>query len=156
MQTGTANERELTMRKLLFLLVLFAPMLCLAQQWQVVNSVALFSQNQAVQQTTLVTPSQSGLYRISMYFSVSSGVDVSPEAYFDTTITGQDVTGLPNVIDVGLSCKRTLFESVPTQNVALKAGVPLTYTVSTMGIPGSCTYNLGIVVEQLVQSNQSH
>ena len=150
--------KGITMRKLLVCLVLLMlPLLCGAQQWQVLpTSFAVFNQNQAVQQTTLVTPSQDGIYRISMYFSVSSGVDVSPEAFFDTTLVGEDVTGLPNVIDVGLSCKKTLFESIPTQNVALKAGVPLTYTVSTMGIPGSCTYNLGIVVEQLVQSNQSH
>ena len=137
------------MRKLLVGFIVLCATLAFGQQWQVVKSVNLIQQSQAIPLTTLLTPSAPGSYRIGFYFSEGGGQSATAPAFYEATLTGQDITGLPDVIDTPLSCKVPVWESA-SQIISLKAGVPLTYVVNASGTPGQCTYNLTITVEQLL------
>ena len=137
------------MRKVVICLILLASTLAFGQQWQTIKSMSLLQQNQPVPLTTLLTPSVPGIYRLTFYFSVGGGAGITPPGFFDATLTGRDITGLPDNLDLVLSCKQQNFESV-SQVVSLKTGVPLTYIVTTSGSTGNCTYNVAITVEQLL------
>ena len=138
------------MRKVLVAgFIVLSATLALGQQWQIIKSVNLTQQSQSIPLTTLLTPSAPGSYRIGFYFSESGGQSPTAPNYYEATLTGQDITGQPDVIDTPLSCKAPIWESAQ-QIISLKAGVPLTYAVNASGSPSQCTYNLTITVEQLL------
>lgn len=118
-------------------------------QWKVVQSVALFNQTNPIPPTTLLTPTEPGAYRVSLYFS---GVPKTA-AYSNPVvqILGSDITGasIPNWL-LQLSCNVPNWLSIPATTISLKPQVPLIYELDT-GNSSSCLYNLIISVEQLVQ-----
>jgi hypothetical protein len=132
----------------------FAMLLCsviaLGQQqpqWTVVQHVELTQQSQPIAPTTLLTPTESGVYRLTAYFSSVGGTAVGSWTEFlsATDITGGLVNG-----NLALNCHSSRYWfSTPPITALLKANAPITYQVSSNG--GSCQYNLLIVVEQLQQ-----
>ncbi len=137
------------MRKVAICLILLWASLASAQlQWQTLpESVSVFQQNQAVKQTTLFTPSQPGIYRVTFYFS-DMGIPLAP-SYYEALVTMQDISGKEQDIDVPITCS-PLAGDVPAMIViALKPNIPLTYAVNAGGESGNCTYNLTVAVEQL-------
>ena len=117
-------------------------------QWTVVQSVVLFSQSQAIPQTTLLTPTEPGLYRLTVYFSGGGGA--SPQGAFDLVVVGTDISGVPSRTELGGPCAFSRFISL-SPIVSLKPSVPLTFEVDNLGTSPGCVYNLAITVEQLVQ-----
>jgi len=133
-------------------LILLLSAIAFAQepQWTVVSNVVVYNQTQGVGQTTLFTPSETGLYRVSFYMSAPpyAGPLVGGViAFYD----GTDVSGVIIGEAITTPCRGTPSQqsTIPT-TYALAAGQPFTYTV----VGGGCPYNLAIVVEQLVQGNQ--
>lgn len=140
------------MRKAVLCILLLVATVAFGQQWQVVPGavVSVFNQSAAVQPTVLLTPDSPGIYRLLMYFSVSTQPNNTPAGFYDATLQGTDITGLPYTADLMLSCKQSLYESL-SPAISLKAGQPLTYAVAANGNLSGCNYNLTITVEKLVQ-----
>lgn len=119
-------------------------------QWTVVQNVVLYGQSQAISPTTLLTPSDPGMYRITMYFSTVSGI--SPIGTFNALYSGTDVSGVEIGDGSGAVCGKQGFHSSVPLTVSLKPNAPLTYQVRADIPPSSsCVYNLAITVEQLLQ-----
>jgi hypothetical protein len=134
----------------------FVMMLCSAlafgqePQWMVVRHVVLFNQTEAIPPTTLLTPTEPGEYRLSLYFS---GVGTTPGANQEgiADITGIDIAGAFLQTYVVIPCGfQPSYSSLPATTISLKPEVPLTYDVRFANRSG-CLYNLVITVEQLVQ-----
>ena len=64
--------------------------------WTVVKHVLLFNQNQAIPLTTLLTPTEPGIYRLNLYFQGGGGTSKFGnfiERLFATDITGYSLNG---------------------------------------------------------------
>lgn len=134
------------MRKLLICL-LFLPLCAFGQQWTVIQSVSVFNQTQAIPQTTLLTPSDAGVYRLTYYLSGGGGA--SPSGYYNLILSGNDISGgyfNPNIV---ATCGIEKFSSA-APIISLMPNEPLTYKVDAAGsLPSGCNYNLTITVEKL-------
>jgi len=136
-------------------IVFFAVLLCSLvvvgqqqPQWTVVQHVELMQQGQPIAPTTLLTPTESGVYRLTAYFSSVGGTAAGGWTEFlnATDITGGLVNG-----NLGLNCRSGHYWfSTPPITAVLKANAPVTYQVSSTGA-ATCQYNLLIIVEQLQQ-----
>jgi hypothetical protein len=119
-------------------------------QWTVVQHVVLLNQNQNIPLTTLFTPTEPAVYRLTIYFS---GVGTKGRGAFAYFLNGVDISG--QTIEEGdeVSCPGTGFQSPPPITTILKPQVPFQYVVVNRDPfpPNSCYYNLAITVEQLVQ-----
>lgn len=119
-------------------------------QWKVVQHVTLFQQSELIYWTTLLTPTEPGVYRLTVYFSGGGG---GAKGQFVASIHGFDITGIPLGLDgIAILCSgKTWYQTAPI-TVSLKPQIPLMYEVlgSNNGTAG-CQYNLAITVEQLMQ-----
>jgi len=145
-------EAKTMHRARIFFLLLLCSATSVGQepQWTVIKHVILMQQDQSVF-GTLLTPSEPGIYRLNLYFSVS-GQEKGRQSYFMAHIHGTDITGSP--VDNGqlFYCDSAGAFWMPPIMVALKPQEPLTYYVNRLQPPTApCQYNLGITVEQLVQ-----
>ena len=132
----------------IFCAVLLCSATALGQQpqWTVVQHVELMQQSVAIAPTILLTPAESGTYRLTTYISSVGGTVVGDWTLFlsATDIAGGLVNG-----NLGLACRvGHYWFSTPPITAVLKANAPITYQVSGSGAP-ACQYNLLIVVEQL-------
>ena len=117
-------------------------------QWTVVEHVELMQQSQTIPLTTLLTPAESGVYRLTAYFSSVGGTAATTwsESLSATDVTGGLVNG-----NLNLNCRTGHYwSSTPPITAVLKANAPVTYQVSNNGA-ATCQYNLVIVVEELQQ-----
>jgi hypothetical protein len=122
-------------------------------QWTVVKHVVLFNQNQPILQTTLLTPTEANIYRLTVYLA-GGGSRVSPDEAFLVDVRATDISGQPwDGVGLILPCNIQSVEWLPPATVISKPNLPLTYEVhSRLSVPlTDCTYSLAITVEQLVQ-----
>lgn len=121
-------------------------------QWTVVKHVVLMRQDLNIFQTTLLTPTEPALYRISLYLSGGVGSGPRTNAVWTATLAGTDITGArfePTPLQI--LCNQASWLSAPSITISLLPQVPLTYQVINGGGGLTCQYNLAITVEQLVQ-----
>ncbi len=119
-------------------------------QWIVVKHVFLTQQNSLIPFTELVTPTEPGAYRITVYFS---GGDKTGTGSFELSVHGFDITGqLLNINTMTVNCNTETFSSMPPVTAILRPEVSLSFEVLPFkNIAASCQYNLVITVEQLMQ-----
>ncbi len=134
---------------LCFLLLLLCPVFSFGQQWQVVQHVELFNQTQAIPVTTLLTPTDPSIYRISFYFS--AGPETRPGfTVWEANLNGTELSGTSLNTQANVHCGNpSSFSSTSPVAISLKPRVPLTYQVQLAGLQ-PCQYNLTIIVEQLL------
>jgi hypothetical protein len=156
---GKANMTSISMevkfmRKVALSFLLLCSAIALGQepQWTVVKHVVLFNQNQPIPQTTLLTPTEANIYRLTLYFS-GGGTRVSPYEAFLLNVSGTDISGQSWSPTLILACNDLSVGGLPPYMVISKPNLPLTYQVdSRLIVPSAdCTYNVTITVEQLVQ-----
>jgi hypothetical protein len=117
-----------------------------APQWRVIRHVVLYQQTEPIPQTTLLTPTESGIYRVTVYLSGGGGTGTGR---WLESLSGSDITGLPfSPGNLNVLCGELLVQGTPPVVVSLKPQVPLTYQVEGSGAP-TCQYNLAITLEQL-------
>ncbi len=97
---------------------------------------------------TLLVPTDPGIYRLNLYFSIGGGGN-GLQSYFLTQLHGTDITGGSGE---GLYCSDSAeVYWMPPIMVSLKPQEPLTYRVAASKVPtAGCQYNLAITVEQLM------
>src|SRR5579864_9130694 len=95
-------------------------------QWTVIRHVVLYQQSAPISQTTLLTPTQPGIYRFTVYFSGGSGTG---GGRWLESLSGSDITGLSlgGLGSLGVLCGELLWQWTPPVVVSLKPEVPLTY-----------------------------
>lgn len=134
-----------------FLLVLCSTVAFAQQQpqWTVVSHLTLLQQNEMFV-TTLVTPTEPSLFRITVHFS---GGQKGGRGGFDLVLLGTDILGQQVGGQWHVSCNGNGDSSVVIPTM-LKPQAPLQLQVSDgngdYSLP-TCQYNLAIAVEQLVQ-----
>ena len=118
-------------------------------QWTVVQHVTLSQQLQPIPQTTLLTPTEPGIYRITVYFS---GGNETGSSGWSEVLNGTDITGAPlgGVGDLNIPCRGANWSFTFPITISLEPNVPLTYQVRAYSQVPSCHYNLAITVEQLM------
>ena len=141
-----------------FLLLLLCSAVAFGQepQWTVIKNVDVVQQEHNIFLTTLLTPTEPGLYRISFY--LSGGVVSNPrsDAFWTATLAGTDITGARfEPAPLQIPCNQASWLSAPSITIALKPQVPLTYQVIAGGGASTCQYNLAIIVEQLLYPSSS-
>jgi hypothetical protein len=109
-------------------------------QWKVVQSLVLIRQTVPAQETTVFTPSEAGVYRISVYWS-----ETGKGSNQQFTLSWTDITG--SAQELGMSgvgpSRSSPFVFIP------KIGTPITYVGSgSIGV-----YNVAFTIEQLQSSD---
>ena len=118
-------------------------------QWTVIEHVFLTQQTQSIEPTTLATPTEPGLYRISLYFSRGG---LFGKGSYAASLSGFDISGLPFGGGMTFDCASIAgWYSMPPTTLMLRPQSSLTYKVVSANGQLSCYYNLAITVEQLVQ-----
>jgi hypothetical protein len=132
-------------------LLLLCSVLAFGQQpqWAVVANVVLFSQVQAIPQTTIFTPTEPGIYRLTLYFSGGGGREGYREEVFEADLNGVDISGEAISYSPQVRCGTPIINSV-SPIVSLKPQQPLTYDVTAFVYNAACQYNLAITVERLM------
>jgi hypothetical protein len=135
-------------------MICFVVMLCTVvafgqgqPQWTVIQHVNLSQQSQPIPLTTLLTPTEPGIYRLTVYFSGGTGTGVG---YWTEFLTGTDITGAPLGANLNVLCREINWQWTPPMTISLKPQVPLTYSVVSPNGAPTCRYNLAITVEQLL------
>jgi hypothetical protein len=144
------------MYKALCIAVLLLPTFVLAQSPQIVAKAKLPHQTATIPTTTIYTPAQTGLYRLSIYatltktdnsasywlVNVSYTDDAGPYTLNELLYTGSDN-------EIG---PLWLFGSSPVGAVIpfeAQAGTPITYSVTQNGPPDNSAYSLYYTLERL-------
>lgn len=135
------------MRNLVLALVVLASTLAFAQQWQTVQGIWLPGQSAGIPLTTIMTPSNPGIYRLTFY--ISGGGGAATGGFFSAYLNATDISGQTQSTNLGSPCGLPRYIST-TSVVSLKVGEPLTYEVDSGNSELGCTFNLAITVEQLV------
>ena len=121
----------------------------------VVKRLFLANQTQAINAATLYTPTQDGLFQVSMYLSTTT-VGESGSASWSPLVAWQDesgatVTTIPGTISANSGALGFSFGSANVYAFRAVANTPITFTVEQVGIndPGA-TYELCITVMQIM------
>jgi hypothetical protein len=123
-------------------------------QWKVVASVVLFNSDQTIPYgTTLYTPTEPGIYRVSVYLSTTGSSNRQSRDSYVLEVLGYDISGFQTIdVETGVVCSTPTFYSMPPLVLSLKPDVPLAYNLyAYLQSASYCYYNLIISVEQLVQ-----
>jgi hypothetical protein len=109
--------------------------------------------------TTIFTPAQTGLYRLSIYATISradpgSGSDwIVNASYTDDSDQAQSLGGLLNAFNAypGEFSIQNFTEGTggPTVTLEAEAGTPITYSVTENGPPDNSTCSLYYTLERL-------
>src|SRR5215813_13852695 len=95
-----------TMRSMtICLLVTLCSMIAVGQdepQWKVIKHVTLTQQSDPIPSTVLVTPTEPGVYRLSMYLSTGSR---TAQGQVFATLYGYDITGGPLTSQLDVYCR---------------------------------------------------
>jgi hypothetical protein len=78
----------------LFLFLLCSAFAVGQPQWVLLANVSLFNQNQPIPETTLLIPTQPGVFRLNMYVS---GGGSGGKGVYTVALSGFDITGFPPV-----------------------------------------------------------
>ena len=139
------------MKKLaIYILLLLCASLAVAQQWQTVPgaNVTLYGQNQSVPLTTLLTPTEPGIYRLVTYLSVTGANSIVP-GFFHSAVYVQDAGNSAGYIyQFTETCAVGGSGSSPVSILSLKPGVPVTYEINGQSVPQGCNYIFAVTIEQ--------
>jgi hypothetical protein len=125
----------------------------------IVAKISLTNQTQQIPTTTLFTPTTSGLYRVSIYFSMTKPVtqlEWDTSLYFTDEAGAENMTGGASVARLNYSLNAipptawaTTTSGDPVAPVTFRAiaGTPVSYSVS--GPASGDTYELFLVAERL-------
>jgi hypothetical protein len=121
----------------------------------IVASGKLVGQTQAIAKTTLYTPSETGLFRVSFYICMTK--PGSPNRQWAVSLTWTDDAGLEanQLADVDMNTlppNAWAISYTPTPGFVFEAvaGQPISYAVvSSLGTGSKGTYSLYYTVEQL-------
>lgn len=149
------------MYKTLCVAVLLLPTFALAQgvSPQIVARAKLTHQTATIPTTTIYTPTQTGLYRLSIYATVSKSDPNSGSNwivgvwYTDDSGQQQPLGGLLEGYNSvpGMFTIQNFLTSLggPTVTFNAKAGTPVTYSVTENGPPDNSAYSLYYTLERL-------
>lgn len=116
-------------------------------QWRVVKSLALTSQTAPIPQTTLFTPTRTGVYRLSVYLSGGGGMGPGDWLLF---VRWTDLTGASSAIrELQVTTGKANWTQHAPSMLSIQSGTPLVYEVDAVGDTSGCDYNLVITIEQL-------
>jgi hypothetical protein len=115
-------------------------------QWKVVQAVSL-TQNTSVPTTTIFTPTESGVYRLSAYMSIKpdNQTDAGIVGEFAWTDTSHQAAAVPFGLPEG---DNSLFFSVVPTMFRPLVGIPVTYFLNST-VSGTGQYNLVFTIEKL-------
>jgi hypothetical protein len=131
-----------------FLLVLVCCCVSVGQnapQWKVIKHISVKS-DAPIQLTTILTPTETSLYRITAYLTNNA----RPEGFaWQVNFNWQDTTGIPGAFSVAtpVNGDSNINPSSGTVMFPAAAGTPVSYQV--LQISGSSIFYLTFVVEQL-------
>jgi len=124
----------------------------------IVAKAKLTNQTATIPTTTIFTPNEDGLYRLSIYATISKADNNSQAQwlvnvnYTDDSEQSQSLGGLL----YGLNNQLGMFEfydffleAGPTVTFEAKAGTPITYSVTESGPPDNSAYSLYYTLERL-------
>jgi hypothetical protein len=125
----------------------------------IVARAKLLNQTAPIPTTTILTPTQSGLYRLSVYGTVTQ-LDTISTVFWDFQPSWTDDNGTPNLLtgfyftENGDSTVQPFFwtaDGFSGASVVLqaKAGTPITYAVTQTGALGNGQYSLYYTLERL-------
>jgi hypothetical protein len=132
---------------ILSLIVLASPAVFAQSFPQVVAQVSLLNQTQPIRQTVLVTPTTTGLFRISVYMSAGGGPENGGNWAF--TLNWVDDQGLLRhpLSSVVLQSEGSYVTT--TQVIRSAKDQPIRYAVPDSGHVPEFAYDLCVTVEQL-------
>jgi hypothetical protein len=155
------------MYKTLCIAVLLLPAFALAQHSnstpttsyaspQIVAKGKLPNQTAPIPTTTIFTPVQTGLYRLSVYATISSA-DPNSKAYWDYSYSWTDDAGVQSqrgfLIGTSLILGQFAFLDVnlgaPSMPFEAKAGTPITHNMTQYNGPDNSAYSLYYTLERL-------
>jgi hypothetical protein len=158
------------MYKTLALAILLLPTLTLAQeakpapipltQPQIVAKGKLPNQTAPIPTTTIFTPTQTGLYRLSVYATISKA-DLNSGSFWNYQPSWTDDSGvLQQAVALVLGSGSLLGQFTMSDNAVLqyggttlpievKAGTPITYSMTQQGPPDNSAYSLYYTLERL-------
>jgi len=113
------------------------------------------NQTAPIPPTTIFTPSQDGLFRLSMYGTMTT-IDPNSQSGWRYTLTWTDASDTVNIQVLFASSDNEAgrwagFSGEPAWTPAFqaKAGIPVTYSITQNGPPDSSVYALYWAVERL-------
>jgi hypothetical protein len=119
----------------------------------------LVNQTAPIPTTTIFTPAQDGVFRLSVYATLT-GTDSSSQSYWQWGSAWTDDAGPQNPQQVYFSPNQDSITSGQflgldaiggglLTTIEAKAGTPITFTVSQVGGPDNSAYSLYYVLEQI-------
>ena len=117
----------------------------------------LLNQNTPLPSTTIFTPTQDGLYRLSVYLTITRA-DSSSNSQWGFNVDWVDDVGVQeaNFLLLGygnVSGQFFVYQSFRAGGTAMpfeaKAGMPITYNVTQIGGPDNSSYSLYYTLERL-------
>jgi hypothetical protein len=142
------------MYKALCIAVLSLPTFVLAQSPQVVAKAKLPHQTATIPTTTIYTPAQTGLYRLSVYATLLTTVENS-QSQWNVYVQWTDdaVTQYQNVLFSENSLGSFVFPAVgnygPSITFESKAGTPISYFVTQSNGADGTSYSLYYTLERV-------
>jgi hypothetical protein len=126
---------------------------------RIVGTVSLPGQTEAIPTTTIFTPKNSGLFRISIYMTTVKPTNyTSVWSYYLgwTDDAGVEQTNYPGVVTLNegnppqaWGVQQSGYLWGPVLVFQAKAGAPVTYSVTQLGTADGSTYELFFTIEQL-------
>jgi hypothetical protein len=125
---------------------------------QIVARGKLLNQNAPIPTTTILTPTQSGLYRLSVYGTVTTSTcsgsywSLNPEWTDDSGVLGSENGVLQSNGDcLGPFVSVVSYDYLTGATVTFEAkgGTAITYSVSQIGSPDGSAYSLYYTLERL-------
>jgi hypothetical protein len=123
---------------------------------QVVAKGKLLNQNAPIATTTIYTPTQTGLYRLSIYATLTTA-NPSSDGWWDYTLGWTDDSGAQSIDQFLYQNSNTpgpfeYLASYPsgggTQPFEAKAGTPITYSLAQPNGPDGSVYSLYYILER--------
>lgn len=144
------------MRKMILIAVLMcASVISFGQsnglpQWKVVKEFHVADQTASVPPTVLFTPTQKGLYRLSMY--VSASTDIKQLTGWDMFVYWTDQTGLSANFLLGTDLTGGTTYQADSAMFSPQIGKPVTVFIQTSNPPPQdASYCVALVIEKLTR-----
>jgi hypothetical protein len=117
-------------------------------QWKVIKEFHVMDQTAGVPLTILFTPTQNGLYRLSMY--VSASTDIRQLTGWDMFVYWNDQTGLPAQFLLGADLTGGSTYQADSTLFSPQIGKPVAVYVQTGNPPPQdASYDFAVVIEKL-------
>jgi hypothetical protein len=120
-------------------------------QWKVVKAVFLRNRTAAIQETTLFTPTENGLYRLSGYMSASNLQGIQ-NAFWSFILRYTDLTQLESNSSMLVQGNGGVINTIDSHVFAVLKGTPISYEViksDNPPPPPDAEYTIAFTIEQL-------